>query len=144
MSVVSSETTFPVGSSVLIEALGVEMWSAMSSMIDVIYMWRLIIEVVRSVPHADRKKPPCSFPYDRPEKIFRGSEYGVLPFIEYIPQICISAFPIDSRGIGRCVDSHEIIKVDFISIVILRIIEIQLISHFICEKSGSVSGFLIG
>lgn len=85
VSVVSSETTFPVGSSVQIEAFGVQMWSAMSSMVNIIYMWRFIIEVVCSVPCTDREIPPCCFPYDWSEKIFRSSEYGVLPFIEYVP-----------------------------------------------------------
>ena len=78
-----------------------------------------------------------------PEEIVGSSEYGILPFVENISQICIPAFPVNPASIRCRIDFHEIIQIDFIGIVVLRIVEIQFIRHLVCEKSGSVPGFLI-
>ena len=57
VSAVSSETTPPIRSSVQIEAFVVQVRSAMSAMVNVVHMWRFVIEMVDSVSYADRVEP---------------------------------------------------------------------------------------
>lgn len=141
----SSQSPVPCRTSVGIEAHAMFMAIAeMSAAVNVIDPWRAIIEQGGGVDGVNRQEPSGGSPQNGAEEIGGCLEQGILPIIEDATQVCIAIFQINARGIACCADVHQVVQVNFIGVVVLLVVKVELIRHFVCEEPGPVAGFFVG
>ncbi len=143
-SVFASETAVPYGS-----ALGVETHSvlvvivAVSASVYVVHSRRVVIEMSVRVDAAYGQEPSGGVPHDGAEEVVGRREQGVLPIVQDVAQVGIAVLQIHARHIVCGTYVHQVVQIDFVRIVVLRVVQVQFVCHLVGKESCSVACFLI-
>ena len=102
--------------------------------VEVVTMW---------VAGIDGEMPVAAIPVERTVEISCGTEGLPLPVEQNIAHVEVTALPIGGKDIVVTGDTHQVVEIDLVGGLILRISEIQLVGHFVGEEQGLVASLLV-
>jgi hypothetical protein len=119
------------------------MSAGMTTYIMVIHSRMRIEEMTSCIMAIDGKVPAGIPPNNGTQEIICSHEKAVLPIIKDITEIGATMTIAQTIDIAMRTQTEQIIEVDFISIIILVCIEIQLVCHLIRKIKGLVTCLLV-
>ena len=95
-----------------------------------------IVVVSMRIASIDPEVPEASIPVQRPIEIGGGTEQAPLPAVKHEIEIGIASLPVRAKDIATSCDPHQIVEIDFVGSLVLRIRQVQLVSHLVGEEQG--------
>ena len=95
------------------------------------------------IARIDAEVPVPAVPVKRAIEIGCVDIGTVLPVEKHIAQVEIALTPIDTIEIIIRVDTHQVIEVDLVGSLILRIREIEFVSHLVGQEQSLLTCLLI-
>lgn len=138
----STEAAIPVRTAVCIVA-GSKMEAAMSAMIGHIHPRTVIEEMRVMVVGIDGKIPSRSAPHHRTQEIVGCQKQIVLPIVEDVAEVGAAIAEASAIQVDARVQAEQIIHIDFVGIIILIGIEIELVCHLVGEEQCSFASLLV-
>ena len=128
----------------LIVAVAAIVVPAVAAPIAHVEMWGAEVEVVTArIAGIDAEMPEAGVPVERTVEIGGGTEGIPLPRIEYIAQVQVAALPVGAEHITAARDAHQVVQVDFVGCLILRVSQVQLVCHLVGEEQGLLACLLV-
>ena len=88
--------------------------------------------------------PATAEPEDGAEEIIYGGEGGPLPVVEDVAQVLVAVRQVTDVGqVGLGVEREQIVEVDFVSVVVLLVVEVELVGHLVGEIVSTLASGLI-
>ena len=134
-----------VVATVLVEAAAAVCPPAVPTTVGSIEVGRAKVEVVAArIAGVDAEVPVASLPVERTEEIGGSAEGIPLPAVEDIAQVLVATLPPDAVHVVIATDAHQVVQVNLVGCLVLRVGEVQLVGHLVGEEQGLVAGLLIG
>ena len=90
------------------------------------------IEVIAAIVVAiDGEVPAACTPHDRTQEVIGNHQEVVLPVVQDAAEVVQSVAVIAAVEIRRRINTKEVIEVDFVGIVVLLLVEVQLVCHLV-------------
>ena len=135
ITICSAESSIPVRTTMFVEAT-VMIDATVSAVIAVINRRKTIVKIACAVVTIDGKEPSVMKPSQRTEEVVSGGEDSVLPVVENMTNVSIAISEIVAIDLVCRLDAQQVVEVDFIAVVVLLIIQVELIGHLIREETG--------
>lgn len=130
MHIATAKASVPMRTTIDIEASAM-VETAVSAIIGTPYARATIVEVAAVVVAVDREEPAAGTPHDRAEEVIGSRQEAVLPVVEYAAQVVQAIAVVVAIDIAWRIDTEEVVKVDFVGIVVLLFVEVQLVCHLV-------------
>ena len=102
------------------------------------------VEIVpMRVAQIDAEVPVASLPVEWAIEIAGGHEGVPLPVEQDIAHIEVTTLPVGAEHICPSCDAHEVVEVDLVGCFVLRVIQVQLVSHLVGQEQGLVASLLV-
>ena len=98
----------------------------------------LVEDVSVGIAAVDAEAPRAGFPRERTIEVVQRHILFVLPGVQHVLQVGVATVPPDAEHIVASVHAHQVVEVNLIHGVVLRIGEIQFVCHLIAEEEGFV------
>ena len=96
-----------------------------------------------AVDAVDAEAPYAIPPGDRGEEILEASKLLVLPGGEHVLQVSVATVPPYATDIGTGVDHEQVVEVDLVDGIVLRVCQVQFVSHLVAEEECLVPSIII-
>lgn len=130
MHVVTPHASVPVRTTVGIVATMVVV-ATMSAIVRTPNNRTAVVEVATIVITIDREVPTACTPDDGAEEVVGSRQQIVLPVVQDAAQVAQAIAVVAAIDVGRRINPKEVIEVDFVGIVILLVVEVELIGHLV-------------
>ncbi len=140
----AAQTSVPNGPTVVVVAAGVVVATVSAPIVPVDA--GMMVEVVAvGIVVIDGEVPSAVEPPQGTEQIIHCCEGCPLPVVEDVAQVVVTVGQIACIcQIGLRVDGQQVVEVDFVRVVILLVVQVQLVGHFVRQVvSPFASGFII-
>ena len=77
-----------------------------------------------------------ALPINRTIEIVAGHESAILIGREHEAQVLITALPVEAKDIITHSQSRQIVEINLIDSLVLRVAQVQFVSHFICQEKS--------
>ena len=112
--------------------------SVVTTLVGHIHLWMRIIEMASVVVSVHCKRPAACLPCYRTIEVRESHILVVLPAVQDIAEVSVTAIPPDAEDITVSVQAHQVVEVNFIDCLILCSGEVELVSHLVREEEGFV------
>ena len=99
--------------------------------------------VTMRIARVDAEVPVTAVPVKRTIEIGCVNIGAVLPVKQHIAQVEITLTPIDTIEVIIRVDAHQVIEIDLVGSLILRIRQVELVSHLVGQEQSLLACLLI-
>lgn len=97
----------------------------------------IVVEVTHAVVAVDWEVPSATQPGDGIQKVVRGGEYAPLPIEEDVAKVGIAVCEVVAiDNVALRGEAEEVVEVDFVAVVVLLVVEVELVGHLIGEETG--------
>ena len=112
--------------------------SVMTTLVGHEHRWTVIVEMASVVVRVHCKRPAASLPSYRAIEVGESHILVVLPAVQDIVEVSVTAIPPDAEDISVSVQAHQVVEVDLIDCLILCSGEVELVGHLVREEEGFV------
>ena len=102
------------------------------------HRWTIIVEMASVVVRVHCECPASRLPSHR---TIEGGECHilvVLPTVQDIAEVSVTAIPPDAEDITVSVQAHQVVEIDLIDGIILCVRQVELVSHLVREEKSLV------
>jgi len=103
--------------------------SVMTTLVGHEHRWTVIVEMASVVVRVHCKRPTASLPSYRAIEVGECHILVVLPAVQDIAEVCVTAIPPDTEDITVSVLAHQVVEVDLVDCLILCSGEVELVSQ---------------
>ena len=98
------------------------------------------VEVVAvRIAGVDAEVPVAAVPVEWAVEIAGGTEGLPLPVKQNIAEVQVATLPVGGVDVVVAGDTHQVVEVDFVGGLILRLSQVQLVSHLVRQEEGFVA-----
>ena len=112
--------------------------TVISTLVSHEHRWTVIVEMASVVVRVHCKRPAASLPCYRTIEVGESHILVILPAVQDIAKVSVTAIPPDAEDITVSVQAHQVVEIDLIDCLILCSGEVELVSHLIREEEGLV------
>lgn len=142
VAVVATEATVPMRTTRSVEACAV-VESAMSATIACEDDGMSIVVIPRGVVSVDGEHEGSMIPSQRTDEIISCCKERELPVVEDMAKVGVAIGQVIAIDVASGRDAHEIVEVDFVAVVVLLVVEVELIGHLVGEEARLLASFVV-
>ena len=109
-----------------------------STLVSYEHCWTVIVEMPSVVVRVHCKRPAAGLPCYRTIEVGESHILVILPAVQDIAEISVTAVPPDAEDITISIQAHQVVEIDLIDSLILCSGEVELVSHLVREEEGFV------
>lgn len=106
-----------------------------------VYARGIVIKEPTVVTRVNGVVPQARAPDNGVEEVVCGHKHAILPIVQDVAQVGVPVGQARAIDIAGRVEAHQIVQVDFVGIIVLLVVKIQLIRHLVRQKTCVVAGF---